>query len=44
MRSAKASTWSAPLYAGDADHQVRYEPQKHSDAEILLYFDAETFL
>ena len=24
-------------------HQLRYEPQKHSDAEILLYFDAETF-
>jgi hypothetical protein len=24
-------------------HQLRYQPGKHSDAEILLYFDAETF-
>jgi hypothetical protein len=24
-------------------HQLRYQPRKHSDAEILLYFDAETF-
>jgi hypothetical protein len=24
-------------------HQIRYEPRKHSDAEILLFFDAETF-
>jgi hypothetical protein len=24
-------------------HQLRYEPAKHSEAQILLYFDAETF-
>jgi hypothetical protein len=24
-------------------HQLRYMPRKHTDAEIVLYFDAETF-
>lgn len=24
-------------------HQLRYQPRKHTDLEILLYFDAETF-
>lgn len=24
-------------------HQLRYEPGKHSDAQILLFFDADTF-
>jgi hypothetical protein len=28
---------------GRPAHQLRYEPTKHSDAEIRLYFDAETF-
>lgn len=28
---------------GRPAHQLRYEPSKHSDAQILLYFDAETF-
>lgn len=28
---------------GRPAHQLRYEPNKHSDAEIRLYFDAETF-
>jgi hypothetical protein len=28
---------------GQQVHQLRYLPRKHTDAEILLYFDAETF-
>jgi hypothetical protein len=28
---------------GHQVHQLRYMPRKHTDAEILLYFDAETF-
>lgn len=28
---------------GQQVHQLRYLPRKHSDAEIVLYFDAETF-
>ncbi len=28
---------------GQQVHQLRYLPRKHTEAEILLYFDAETF-
>jgi hypothetical protein len=42
-RKAKLTYEGLKKVDGRPAHQLRYEPSKHSDAEILLYFDAETF-
>jgi hypothetical protein len=42
-RKAKLVYEGVKKVEGRPVHQLRYEPNKHTDAQIRLYFDAETF-